>query len=72
LRISNPVRDPSLLDAGIWEQGVSRRGSSGQGLAIARRCADRIGWRLRHEVEGQRVCFIAELAEPRKLLRPPS
>lgn len=62
LRITNPVRAPSLLDANIYDERVSHSGSSGLGLGIARAAAARLGWTLRHEVSGERVSFVIESA----------
>lgn len=62
LRVTNPVRNPALLDAKIYEERVSHSGSSGLGLGIARAAAARIGWTLRHEVVGERVSFIVTAA----------
>jgi signal transduction histidine kinase len=60
LRVRNPVRDPSQLDSRIYEEGVSHSGSSGKGLAIARRAAEQLSWVLRHEVHGMDVVFYVE------------
>jgi signal transduction histidine kinase len=64
LRISNPVRDPALLDDQIWESGTSHAESSGLGLPIVRETANRIGWSVRHLVEGDRVTFLVEANGP--------
>lgn len=58
LRISNPVRDPSLLGEHIYEEGTSGTGSGGYGLPIARHCAALLGWSISHELAGDRVTFI--------------
>jgi signal transduction histidine kinase len=58
LRVANPVRDPSRLDARIYEDGVSHSGSTGKGLAIARRAAERLAWQLNHELRGNEVVFV--------------
>jgi signal transduction histidine kinase len=60
VRMTNPVRDPTLLDDTIYEEGVSHSGSAGLGLAVAREVAGRLGWRLRHEVVDQEVTFLVE------------
>jgi signal transduction histidine kinase len=62
LRITNRVRSPSQLDGRIYDERVSHSGSSGLGLGIARAAAARIGWTLRHEVNGDRVTFVVETA----------
>ena len=58
LRITNEVRDPTFLTDHIYRPGVTGRGSSGLGLAIARDAAAAIGWSIRHEVSGGRVTFV--------------
>lgn len=60
LRISNPVRDPSRLDDSIYEEGVSHSGSTGKGLAIVRRSAAQLRWRVYHELRGHEVTFVVE------------
>lgn len=60
LRISNRVRDPARLDESIWDSGKSHQESSGLGLAIVRETAARLGWKARHEVDGDRITFIVE------------
>ncbi len=65
LHVRNLVRDPSLLGQDIYDEGVSHTGSSGKGLAIVRRSAGLVGWTVRHEIDGQDVCFtVAPAAEP--------
>lgn len=63
ITVSNPVRDPSRLDAAIYEPGVSDCGSSGRGLVIVRESAERLGWTVRHEVSGPQVSFLVERHE---------
>jgi signal transduction histidine kinase len=60
LRITNPVRDPALLDDSIWREGVSHTGSEGLGLPTARDSAARVGWSLHHEVTARDVAFVVE------------
>jgi len=60
LLISNPVRDPALLDDRIYQEGVSYAGSAGVGLSTATQAAARVGWSLRHEVRDGEVCFFVE------------
>lgn len=62
IRISNRVRDPDRLDERIYEEGTSYEGSTGRGLAIARAAASRVGWRVGHAVDGDRVTFRVEPA----------
>ncbi|MBI2898469.1 MAG: hypothetical protein HYY06_33265 [Deltaproteobacteria bacterium] len=62
LTVTNPVVDPSKLDDGIYEWGLSRSGSSGTGLAASRELAAKLGWTIRHVVEGSSVTFIVERA----------
>jgi len=64
LRITNPVRDPRLLDDRIYDNGVSHCGSDGIGLGVARDAAARLGWVLGHEVHGDSVTFFAETRAP--------
>lgn len=62
LAITNPVLDAAKLDDRIYEYGVSHSGSSGAGLNVSREIAARLGWTLRHEVQGDSVTFILERA----------
>jgi len=69
LRMTNPVA--SGVPARLWEEGVSGGGSSGLGLTIASDAATKIGWRLRHELEENRVSFVVTPA-PTKEVRAPN
>jgi hypothetical protein len=60
LRIRARVREPELLDTRIHEEGTSYEGSTGRGLTIARQAASRIGWRIVHTLEGERVTFLVK------------
>jgi signal transduction histidine kinase len=60
LRITNPVRNPELLDDSIWREGVSHTGSEGLGLSATRQAAARVGWTVRHEVAERDVAFVVE------------
>lgn len=64
LRVTNRVRDPSALDDRIYADGVSGSGSTGMGLANAVAAARRVGWRIRHEVQGADVTFVVEPGAP--------
>ena len=69
LRITNPVAHG--VPARLWEEGVSGASSTGLGLTIARDAARKIGWQLRHELDGSRVSFVVTPA-PTKEVRAPN
>jgi signal transduction histidine kinase len=56
LRVTNPL--DRALPARLWEAGVSGGSSSGLGLSIARDAASKLGWRVRHELNGKEVSFV--------------
>lgn len=63
VEVRNRLRDSSTVDPRIYESGVSRVGSTGRGLAIARASAEALDCALRHEVDGRYVCFTVERAQ---------
>ncbi|MCA9607732.1 MAG: HAMP domain-containing histidine kinase [Myxococcales bacterium] len=62
LEVENPIRSATSLDDSIYESGVSRSGSTGRGLAIAKAAADALGCALTHHVEGRMVTFVVRPA----------
>ncbi len=55
--ISNSVGDATRLGGDIWEAGVSRSGSTGQGLTIVLAACETLHWAAWHEVHDDRVTF---------------
>ena len=64
IRVTNPTRDPSSLDASIYAAGKSGAGSTGLGLSIAHDNAASIGWTIAHELDGHLVTFVIAAAAP--------
>ena len=60
LRVTNPIE--GAPPARLWDAGVSGRGSSGLGLSIAREAANKLGWRVHHEVAGSELTFVVTQA----------
>ena len=62
LRVVSRIRDAERLDERIHEGGRSFQFSTGRGLELAREAASRVGWRLVHAVDDERVTFVVRPA----------
>lgn len=58
LRIANRVLEPERLDERIEQQAAGPEGWTGRSVTIAREAAARVGWRIVHAVDEERMTFV--------------